>query len=277
MPARRPAPPARTLAGYHVGYHERQDAASYLGSGGADALRFGWELEIEFPRRPRTYDGFRSVIARINAVVPPGYLWFETDGSLSNGIEIISAAATARYHFDHEAEIRAMFAILRDEGARVTSRAGIHVHVTRAALGSTAAEIEATQAKILYLGERYWDAITPLARRGDVGFSARLYTDTPEKCADKVAGYKSHSDWYNMSGGRTDEVRRSKTTTDTRVFLGWLGFVVQLVTVCQNTSLVKIARSKSLRGALECNVARTGSRKPRHMQALDWLLRQSHM
>lgn len=93
----------------------------------------------------------------------------ESDGSLVNGFEIVSAPMTLAAH--KATDWTGLFAKLTEMGARAhdTDTCGLHVHVSRAALGNTDEAKRLCIAKILELVERFQQQLSCFARRDITG------------------------------------------------------------------------------------------------------------
>ena len=89
----------------------------------------------------------------------------ESDGSLDNGFEIVSAPMTLAAH--KATDWTGLFAKLVEMGARAhdTDTCGLHVHVSRAALGNDDEAKRLCIAKIFELVERFQQHLSCFARR----------------------------------------------------------------------------------------------------------------
>lgn len=128
-------------------------------------LTFGVELECE-PRR----DGAPKMDAdelsdRIDEI-PGGRTYCKSDGSLSNGVEIVSHPGTLAHHM-YVMHWRQIQRTCEKAGFRShdTDNSGLHVHVGRAQLGSTDAERDETIRKVQVLFALYTAELTRFSRR----------------------------------------------------------------------------------------------------------------
>ena len=94
------------------------------------------------------------------------HIYCKHDGSLNDGFEIVSHPATLEYH-TKTLPWRDIMAQAKQLGYRshMARTCGLHVHISRAGLGDTYDEQEATIAKILYFYEKFWNEILKFSRR----------------------------------------------------------------------------------------------------------------
>ena len=93
--------------------------------------------------------------------------YLKEDGSLGNsGIEIVTHPATLNYHLN-SFPWTDIAAIARQHAyhSHDAGTCGLHVHVSRKALGADTATQEATIAKIILMVDRFWDKLSVFSRR----------------------------------------------------------------------------------------------------------------
>lgn len=129
-------------------------------------LTFGVELECE----PRNDGGNVRMYAyelsdRIDEI-PGGRTYCKSDGSLSNGVEIVSHPGTLAHHM-YVMHWRQIQRTCEKAGFRShdAANSGLHVHVGRAQLGSTAAERDDVTRKVQVLFALYTAELTRFSRR----------------------------------------------------------------------------------------------------------------
>lgn len=129
-------------------------------------LTFGVELECE----PRNDGGNVRMDAyelsdRIDEI-PGGRTYCKSDGSLSNGVEIVSHPGTLAHHM-YVMHWRQIQRTCEKAGFRShdAANSGLHVHVGRAQLGSTDAERDDVTRKVQVLSALYTAELTRFSRR----------------------------------------------------------------------------------------------------------------
>lgn len=129
-------------------------------------LTFGVELECE----PRNDGGNIRMDAyalsdRIDEI-PGGRTYCKSDGSLSNGVEIVSHPGTLAHHM-YVMHWRQIQRTCEKAGFRShdAANSGLHVHVGRAQLGSTDAERDDVTRKVQVLFALYTAELTRFSRR----------------------------------------------------------------------------------------------------------------
>lgn len=129
-------------------------------------LTFGVELECE----PRNDGGNVRMDAyelsdRIDEI-PGGRTYCKSDGSLSNGVEIVSHPGTLAHHM-YVMHWRQIQRTCEKAGFRShdAANSGLHVHVGRAQLGNTDAERDEVTRKVQVLFALYAAELTRFSRR----------------------------------------------------------------------------------------------------------------
>ena len=94
------------------------------------------------------------------------YGYVKSDGSLNDGFELVTHPCTLETHLQ-QVPWRETLEALRGMGYRshAPGTCGLHVHVSRKALGKDVYEQEETIAKLLYIFERFWQEILRFSRR----------------------------------------------------------------------------------------------------------------
>lgn len=123
---------------------------------GDGPLYLGVELEVDGAGQSASHA--RTVLNVINR--REEYAYMKTDGSLDDGLELVTHPCTLEEHrtkvpwSDTVAAFREMHYNSHNAGT-----CGLHVHVNRDALGEHSAAQDETISKILYLFERFWQEI----------------------------------------------------------------------------------------------------------------------
>lgn len=141
-----------------IGYKNARESREHL--------TFGVELECE----PRNDGGNVRMDAyelsdRIDEI-PGGRTYCKSDGSLSNGVEIVSHPGTLAHHM-YVMHWRQIQRTCEKAGFRShdAANSGLHVHVGRAQLGSTDAERDDVTRKVQVLFALYTAELTRFSRR----------------------------------------------------------------------------------------------------------------
>ena len=131
-------------------------------------LFMGVELETDRGRSSGSRTPIISnALNEISAVITPDSMfYFKEDGSLSNGMEIVSHPGTLDYHRE-TMPWKEVMRICKANGLKShdTDTAGFHIHVSRSGLGETRAEREYTLAKLVMLMWRVWPELFAFSRR----------------------------------------------------------------------------------------------------------------
>lgn len=93
-------------------------------------------------------------------------VYIKHDGSLDDGMEIVTHPMTLDYHLNHMPWAE-MLEKARELGYRShqARTCGLHIHVGRDCLGDTTKEQDEVIARILYFFEKHWDELLKASRR----------------------------------------------------------------------------------------------------------------
>jgi len=183
-------------------------------------------------------------------------LYTKCDGSLDDGLEIVTHPCTLNYHMKEfpwekicETSLEHKFT------SHKAGTCGLHVHVNRTCLGSTPDAKEATIAKIALIMERFWDTMVKFSRRDynqlrwckkmNISVSA---DDSEQQTIQKIARSRcySHDDRYfalNLT---------NRNTIEFRLFRGTLKYSTLIATLQFVDNLVKYCKTHTVKEALEC-------------------------
>ena len=129
---------------------------------GKGLRHFGVELEIDGGGTDR-YNAEKLLnIANADAE----NLYIKTDGSLYDGLELVTHPMTLEYHLNEMpwAEILRKAQEL-DYLSHAAGTCGLHVHISRLAFGCTYEQQEAAIARLLYFVEKFWAELLRFSRR----------------------------------------------------------------------------------------------------------------
>ena len=93
-------------------------------------------------------------------------LYIKTDGSLDDGLELVTHPMTLEYHLNE----MPWATVLRkaqefDYLSHAAGTCGLHVHISRLAFGCTYEQQEAAIARLLYFVEKFWAELLRFSRR----------------------------------------------------------------------------------------------------------------
>ncbi len=176
---------------------------------------FGVELEID-------EGGKCKYNAReLMELLPQNTAYIKSDGSLEDGMEIVTHPMTLRFHRERFPWKTLMEkAVILGYYSHKTDTCGLHIHVNRDSLGDSAEEQEKTISRILYFIEAYWNEMLKFSRRTDAQMKrwAARYgrKDTPQE----VMRYAK-----NASVSRYACVNLlNRDTIEFRIFIGTLRY-----------------------------------------------------
>ena len=205
---------------------------------GKGLRHFGVELEINNGGTDR-YNAEKLLnIANADAE----NLYIKTDGSLDDGLELVTHPMTLTYHLNEMpwAEVLRK-AQSMDYLSHAAGTCGLHVHISRLAFGCTYEQQEAAIARLLYFVEKFWAELLRFSRRtqGQMNRWAARYgmklTPTDQMCHAK-----------NSCAGRYTAVNLTNSdTVEIRMFRGTLKLNTLKATLQMVNHLVEVAVSLS--------------------------------
>lgn len=179
---------------------------------GSGPLYMGVELEID-------EGGKDDESASELADIVDDTMYFKEDGSLTDGFECVTHPMTLSYHLhDFPWDDLCERAIQLGYTSHDAETCGLHVHVSRNALGKNQDEIDATIARILYFFESHWSQMVRFSRRTE-----EQLDKWAKRYAHKYSVHEYEDDAKSRSHGRYMCVNlRNSSTIEFRIFRGTL-------------------------------------------------------
>ena len=195
---------------------------------------FGVELEIDEGGENGDNASQLLEIANANGLE---FLYVKHDGSLDDGLELVSHPMTLAFH----AQEMPWQPVLR-EAVRLgyvshqARTCGLHVHVDRTAFGETEEEQEAVIARILFFVENHWNELLRFSRRTRAQMEqwAARYgrKDDPKAVLDHAKRHEfERYKCVNLTNTRTIEFRMFRGTLKWNSFLATLQMVDRICDV----------------------------------------------
>lgn len=119
-------------------------------------------VEIEIDCGGESDSNARSILN----VAEEDTIYIKHDGSLDNGMEIVSHPMSLDYHINEMNWLDVMNKALELKYySHKAFTCGLHVHVSRSSFGETSEEQDEVIGKILYFVEKHWDYLLKFSRR----------------------------------------------------------------------------------------------------------------
>ena len=197
---------------------------------GAQWRGIGFELEID--RDSRDADDERATVDALEAIAG-GHLFYERDGSLDYGFEIISHPHTlAEFERLPIAEI---LDACKKNGytSHDNGRCGLHFHISRAMFGATEEKQARAIAKLLRFFDTHYSDILKVSRRTREGaerWAARYCCESIDEAREYASGKKCAGRYcaVNLTNRATVEVRIMRGTLNPSTFEACADFVTRL-------------------------------------------------
>lgn len=204
---------------------------------------YGFELEVDNSDKSSPYDLAVDIDEKIEEV------WASRDGSLNDGLEIISHPMTLDY-IQNKFDMNYLCDMIKNHGFKShdTGTCGLHIHASRELFGDSIEEQELTIAKIMVLFNRFYDDEI-------VTFSRRRY-DRLEQWAKKSKVEIEYSDKTDEISNKLEEARRSgryqainltnRNTVEFRIFRGTTKASTILASIQFIDELINYAKTRNL-------------------------------
>lgn len=251
--------------------HDHNDHPHFVGVFGgkpdSEKKAFGFELEVD--KNSWSYSSNLAkkmnceMARKIASLIGRDNIRFATDGSLSDGFEIITQPHSQDAFWRRQSDWAKMLDLLVEWGYKSHNArtCGLHVHLSRAWFGKTKTEQSLAIAKLFALFYNRWDDIRKASRRSDFSYCHRNEYAMLEngewsvgnavlkwrECAKKrhsgavkvsEGSAWSHGVALNNSNKNTVEIRVGRGTLNKASFFSWIDFCLALA---RNASNVTIA------------------------------------
>ena len=223
------------------GYYYKPTPIFYGGFPCDNPLYMGVELEID--RGGERGENAHRIIDIVNS--EHDHIYCKHDGSLSDGFEIVSHPMTIDYHINNVKWAELMKeAVSMGYRSHDSGTCGLHIHISRRAMGDTYEAQEETISKILYFVEKNWSSIMRFTRRTErqldqwasrYGIAQDIST-TYENA--KCSGDRYHC--VNLCNENTIEFRMFRGTLKHSTFVATLQLVYHICMVCKLSTIADI-------------------------------------
>lgn len=192
---------------------------------GRGTMFFGVELELD--KGGEDDDKAEEILSCTDS----DHLYVKHDGSLDDGMELVSHPMTLEYH-QNSMPWKNIVETAVDLGYRShqTGTCGLHVHVNRKAFSCDRSEQDEVISRILYIVERFWQEMLKFSRRTEYQidrWAARYgIKDNPKQVMDNAKkGNRGRYACINLCNYNTIEFRIFRGTLKYNTFIATLQMV----------------------------------------------------
>lgn len=202
---------------------------------GDSNLYMGVELEVDG-------GGYDECNAQKILDIEP-LVYCKYDGSLNDGFEIVSHPCDLDYHIN-TMKWREILQKCVDMGytSHNAQTCGLHIHISKNALGNTSIQQDKTISNILYFTEHFYDKLLKFSRRNIEQLErwAKRYglesDEKPLDLLDKAKKCRYRYQMVNLTPCYTIEFRLFRGTLKYNTFIATLQFVKLICDMCKNLS-----------------------------------------
>ena len=231
---------------YVLPYHRYYPKVEFFGNNKNNSVPFlGIELEADFGGES-DYNAEQLVrIFNKNKI----FAYCSHDGSLNDGLEIITQPATMEYHNSIKHVYKEATDLLRKMGycSHNSDTCGLHVHFNRDFFGE---EDTRCLSRLLYIVEHFWPELVTFSRRPEIRMEryAKKISPIPitqyiNRC-NKTREHDYHYYSVNVANLNTIEFRMFKGTLNVDTILATLQLVNNIVVVAKNKKMAEIKNMK---------------------------------
>lgn len=213
---------------------------------GSGSRFFGVELEIDDGGKDD--DNAESLLEIAN--VSGEKIYIKSDGSLDDGMEIVTHPMSLEFHKTKMSWEEIMkTAISLGYKSHKTRTCGLHIHVNRSTFGETREAQDDAISRVLYFVEHHWNELLKFSRRTEAQmnqWAARYgYKNDPKEILDHAK--KSGNGRYtcvNITNWNTVEFRMFRGTLRYNTLIATLELVNQICEIaanCDDESLAKMS------------------------------------
>lgn len=215
---------------------------------------FGVELEIDGAGKD---DGYAEELLDI-ANMREDHIYIKTDGSLDDGMEIVTHPMSLEYHKDFCWEDIMHHAVRLGYRSHQTSTCGLHIHVNRDSLGEYREGQEEVISRILYFVEHHWNEMLKFSRRSEYAmnrWAARYgYENSPKAIMDKAKKNYGRYVAVNLCNYHTIEFRLFRGTLKYNTLIATLELVNRICDIAlsyTDDEMSKLSWSEFVAGITE--------------------------
>lgn len=174
-----------------------------------------------------------NIACEVNDIL--GYTYVKHDGSLDDGMEIVTFPATPEFHYVEKRDdwITAM-KYMRDIGLRShdAGTCGLHIHVSSVPLAAYKSDVV---EKLMFLWDKHWDNLLKFSRRTDSQCSrwaARYSMKDVDLSSEDMMARSSKKLRIKACGDRYQSINLQNTfTVEFRMFRGTLNYTTFFATI----------------------------------------------
>ena len=238
------------LEAYIYRYHSTCRPAVYFCGGEDNGENLFLGIELEFDTRDYMV-GSRSnkidLIEKSNKIFNNNtYIYYMNDGSLSQGLEMITQPATYNYHYENIERYKQLFNEITEHGFKSQSfqSCGLHIHFNRTYFKDNE---DLYTINLLYLVEKFWRDLVLLSRRNyyKIVKWANKYYKKPEEVLDDAKKYRT--DRYraiNLTNRNTIEFRIYRGTLNIDDFMATLELTKNIIVAAKTKNVYELQNMK---------------------------------
>ena len=216
-----------------------------------EKLVVGFELEAENVADIITRTELAGGISEIINSDEEQFLYYKRDGSLDNGIEVVSMPFSLDWIKENKSKIEEVLHYMAENGfqSHDPGTCGLHFHINKKYFGNTSEEVENNIDKLIVFTEYYKQKLIKFSRRNCFDYchflgDKRYLSDEERLNVLKIKKEKFNVDRYmviNIENNKTVEFRLIRGTLNFNTFMASVEFIFSLAKVIKNNKITDIS------------------------------------
>lgn len=208
---------------------------------------FGIELEIDDDGDAEIYPENLAEHLYYEFSEDENLFYCKHDGSLSNGLEIVSQPCSFNFHLQ-QFPWKEIFKYCLDNGytSHDPGTCGLHIHIDRKSFGKNEKIQELNILKLVYLFEKNFDFFKRFSRRRNLSYCENYRIKDLKDCTETVKYHdkKCNGRYYaiNLENYNTVEIRLWRGTLKHNTFIATLQFTKLLIDFVKEFGIGKIVK-----------------------------------
>lgn len=215
-----------------------------------DNLYMGFELEFDAPNKKIGCRNNKiSVIDFSNHIFNSNtYLYYMLDGSIRNGLEMISQPSTLDFYKQNEEKFKQLFSFIKNVGFEARKSCGFHIHFNRDYIMSQSGIYDEyykdNEEKLIMIVEKFWKELVYISKRqySRIERWSNKFDKTPKEIVDNMS-FGVFEDKYhvlNFNNRQTIEFRLYSSSLEYEDFICYLELYSNIINAAKNLTKKQI-------------------------------------
>lgn len=213
-------------------------------------LYMGFELEFDAPNKTiGSRSNKISVIDESNYIFSSNtYLYYMLDGSIRNGLEMISQPSTLKFYKQNKDKFKSLFAVIKNIGFEARRTCGFHIHFNRNYIMSQSGIYDDyykdNEEKLIMIVDKFWKELVYLSNRQypKIERWSNKFSKTPKEIVDDMSHgiFENKYHVLNFNNRQTIEFRLYSSSLEYKDFICYLELYYNIINAAKNLTKEQI-------------------------------------